>query len=171
LLDVGKIEAGIDIEMEPCPITPIINETVNSFRPQANDKSLQLITQLDQELPLIMANMTRLRQVMNNLVGNAIKYTPHEGHVTVKAFQQDGEIRVQVIDTGLGIPTADQPHIFEKFYRVHGDHVANIKGTGLGLALAKSIIEKHQGRIWLESVFGEGSAFTVALPIYTDYDV
>ena len=171
LLDVGKIEAGIDIEMEPCPLTPIINETVNSFMPQANDKSIQLITQLDQELPLIMANMTRLRQVMNNLVGNAIKYTPNEGHVTVKAFQQDGEIRVQVIDTGLGIPAADQPHIFEKFYRVRGDHVANIKGTGLGLALVKSIIEKHQGRIWLESVFGEGSTFTVALPIYTEYDV
>jgi PAS domain S-box-containing protein len=171
LLDVGKIEAGIDIEMEPCPITPIINETVNSFMPQANDKALQLSTQLDQELPLIMANMTRLRQVMNNLVGNAIKYTPNEGYVSVKAFQQDGEIRVQVIDTGLGIPAADQPHIFEKFYRVRGDHVAGIKGTGLGLALAKSIIEKHQGRIWLESVFGEGSTFTVALPIYTDYDV
>ncbi|HXW01024.1 MAG TPA: ATP-binding protein, partial [Anaerolineae bacterium] len=170
LLDVGKIEAGIDIEMEPCPVTPIINETVHSFLPQAADKSIQLTTHLDKELPLIMANTTRLRQVLNNLVGNAIKYTPNEGQVTVKAFQQDGEIRVQVVDTGMGIPASDQPHIFEKFYRVRGDHVSTIKGTGLGLALAKSIVEKHHGRIWLESVFGEGSTFTVALPIYSEFE-
>ncbi|HXV44213.1 MAG TPA: ATP-binding protein, partial [Anaerolineae bacterium] len=116
------------------------------------------------------ANTTRLRQVLNNLVGNAIKYTPNEGQVTVKAFQQDGEIRVQVVDTGMGIPASDQPHIFEKFYRVRGDHVSTIKGTGLGLALAKSIVEKHHGRIWLESVFGEGSTFTVALPIYSEFE-
>jgi signal transduction histidine kinase len=103
-------------------------------------------------------------------VGNAIKYTPNNGQVTIKAFRHEDEIRVQVIDTGMGIPAADQPHIFEKFYRVRGDHVANIKGTGLGLALAKSIIEKHQGRIWLESVFGEGSTFSLALPVYTDFD-
>jgi signal transduction histidine kinase len=170
LLDVGKIEAGIDIEMEPTPITPILAETLNSFTPQAQDKSIQLTSQLEKELPLTMANTTRLRQAMNNLVGNAIKYTPNHGKVTVKAFRQDEEIRVQIIDTGMGIPAADQPHIFEKFYRVRGDHVANIKGTGLGLALVKGIVEKHHGRVWLESVFGEGSTFTIALPIYSDFD-
>lgn len=166
LLDVGRIEAGIDIEMEPCPITPIISEVVQSFIPQANDKSIKVSMQLSKEMPLVMANATRLRQIVSNLVGNAIKYTFDEGTVTIKTFQQDGEIRMQVIDTGMGIPAADQPHIFEKFYRVRGDHVANIKGTGLGLALVKSIVEKHKGRIWLESVFGEGSTFTVALPSY-----
>ncbi len=170
LLDVGKIEAGIDIEMEPTPLTPIIHETIHSFLPQANDKSIRLTSQLEKDLPLIMANTSRLRQIMNNLVGNAIKYTPDNGQVTIKAARQDDEIRVHIIDTGVGIPAADQPHIFEKFYRVRGDHMANIKGTGLGLALVKSIVEKHQGRIWLESVFGEGSIFTVALPIYADPD-
>jgi two-component system NtrC family sensor kinase len=114
-----------------------------------------------------MANIVRLRQVMHNLVGNAIKYTPNEGTVKVHAFAHEQEIRIQVVDTGLGIPAADQPHIFEKFYRVRGDHVVSIKGTGLGLALVKSIVEKHQGRVWLESVFGEGSTFTVALPVYS----
>jgi two-component system NtrC family sensor kinase len=169
LLDVGKIEAGIDFDMEPCPVNPIITEAMTSFIPQASEKSIQLVGQLDKELPLVMANMTRLRQVMSNLIGNAIKYTPDGGQVTVKAFRQDDEVRVQVIDSGIGIPAADQPHIFEKFYRVRGDHVANIKGTGLGLALVKSIVEKHNGHIWLESVFGEGSTFTVALPAYTDF--
>jgi two-component system NtrC family sensor kinase len=170
LLDVGKIEAGIDIEMEPTPVTPILVETLNAFAPQAQDKFIQLNSQLEKELPLTIANTTRLRQVLNNLVGNAIKYTPNHGQVTVKAFRHEDEIRVQVTDTGMGIPAADQPHIFDKFYRVRGDHVATIKGTGLGLALVKGIVEKHQGRVWLESVFGEGSTFTVALPVYTDID-
>jgi PAS domain S-box-containing protein len=168
LLDVGKIEAGIDLDMEPSPVTPIINEIIHSYLPQAKEKSIQLSTQLDKELPLVMANTARLRQVMSNLVGNAIKYTPNNGQVSVRAFKQDTEIRIQVIDTGIGIPAADQPHVFEKFYRVRGDHVSSIKGTGLGLALSKGIVEKHRGRIWLESVFGEGSTFTVALPAYTD---
>ncbi len=170
LLDVGKIEAGIDIEMEPTPVTPILVETLNAYTSQAQDKSIQLTSQLEKELPLTMANTTRLRQVMSNLVGNAIKYTPPHGQITVKAYRHEGEIRVQITDNGVGIPAADQPHIFEKFYRVRGDHVASIKGTGLGLALVKGIVEKHHGRVWLESVFGEGSTFMVALPVYTDID-
>jgi PAS domain S-box-containing protein len=166
LLDVGKIEAGIDIDMEPCPISPIIGEVIHSLMHLAENKPIQLISQIDNDLPLIMANSTRLRQVMNNLISNAIKYTHPEGRVVVKGFRQDNEIRIQVIDDGIGIPATDQPHIFEKFYRVRGDHMAGIKGTGLGLALAKGIVEKHRGRIWLESVLGEGSTFTIALPIF-----
>lgn len=165
LLDVGKIEAGIDMEMAPLSAGPIVTEVVSSLQSQADDKSVLLELQLSPNLPLIEANETRLQQVFHNLVGNAIKYTPEKGQVTIKAFPHDSEIRVQVIDTGLGIPAADQPHIFEKFYRVRGEHVESIKGTGLGLAITKSIVEKHGGRIWLESVFGEGSTFTTALPI------
>lgn len=166
LLDVGRIEAGIDMEMELCQLSPLINEVTDALLPQAHDKLINLIDQVNDKLPVVMANPARLHQVMTNLVGNAIKYTPDKGQVTVKAFQYDGEVHIQVIDTGLGIPAADQPHIFEKFYRVRGEHVTDIKGTGLGLAITKSIIEKHQGRIWLESVFGEGSTFTVALPVH-----
>ena len=114
----------------------------------------------------MLINPVRIRQVIHNLIGNAIKYTPSEGQVTVKVFEQGGETYLQVTDTGIGIPATDQPHIFEKFYRVRGDHVQGIKGTGLGLAIAHGIIEKHNGRIWLESTFGEGSTFTVALPTH-----
>ncbi len=167
LLDVGSIEADIDMEMEPYTVAPLLRETTTTLLPQASDKAIQLTTEIAEDLPLVMASPDRLRQVMNNLIGNAIKYTPSQGQVTVKAFQYEDEIRIQVIDTGIGIPAADQPHIFEKFYRVHNEYTANIKGTGLGLAITKSIIEKHQGRIWLESVFGEGSTFTTALPIFT----
>ena len=113
-----------------------------------------------------MVDHTRIRQVLYNLVENAIKYTPDGGEVTVKVFEQGDETYLQVTDTGLGIPAADQPHIFEKFYRVRGEHVEGIKGTGLGLAITQGIVEQHKGRIWLESVFGEGSTFIVALPTH-----
>jgi len=165
LLDVGKIEAGIDMDMSSCQVTTIINEVTLILKPQAEDKAIHLSQEIDPNLPLIRANQTRLRQVINNLMSNAIKYTPDNGIVTVTAYPQEDEIRIQISDTGLGIPASDQPHIFEKFYRVRGEHVVDIKGTGLGLAIVKGIVEKHRGRIWLESVFGEGSTFTVALPI------
>jgi signal transduction histidine kinase/putative methionine-R-sulfoxide reductase with GAF domain len=168
LLDVGKIEAGIDMEMESCQLTPIIDDVISSLMPQADDKSIHLTSELSQDLPSIMANMSRIRRVIHNMVDNAIKYTPNRGQVTVKTFLKDQEIRIQVIDTGIGIPAADQPHVFEKFHRVKGDYVNRVRGSGLGLAITKSIVEKHNGRIWLESVPGEGSTFTVALPIHQE---
>ena len=166
LLDVSKIEAGIEMEMEPYALSQIIEEVTTSLIPLAQDKSIDLTYCLPEQSPTIQTNPTRLRQVVHNLVANAIKYTPNDGKVTVTLTNHEEEARIQVADTGLGIPTADQPHIFEKFYRVRGDHVADIKGTGLGLAITKGIVEKHHGRIWLESIFGEGSTFTVALPTY-----
>jgi PAS domain S-box-containing protein len=165
ILDVGKIEAGIDMEMEPCELGPIVTTVADALRPQATDKAIELTTCLAENLPSVMANGTRLRQVFYNLIGNAIKYTPGDGKVLVEAFPYENEMRIKVVDTGVGIPSSDQPHIFEKFYRVSGEHAARVKGTGLGLAISKGIVEKHHGRIWLESVFGEGSTFTVALPI------
>ena len=168
ILDVGKIEAGIDMEMELCKIGPIIDTVTTTLLPQAADKTIRLDQCVEENLPAVLANSTRLQQVLYNLVGNAIKYTPSNGLVTVKAYPQDGEMRIQVVDTGLGIPPADQPRIFEKFYRVQGEHMTHIKGSGLGLAITKGIVEKHHGRIWLESVFGKGSTFTVALPIFNE---
>jgi two-component system NtrC family sensor kinase len=85
--------------------------------------------------------------------------------VVVKLLAHGQEIRLQGTDSGIGIPAADQPHIFEKFYRVQGEHAMEAKGTGLGLAIVKSVVEKHQGRVWVESIFGEGSTFTIALPM------
>jgi signal transduction histidine kinase len=103
--------------------------------------------------------------VIYNLTDNAIKYTPKKGQVTVRVFQQDNEVRIQITDTGIGIPATEQPHVFEKFHRVKHKYATDVDGTGLGLAITKGIIEKHNGRIWLESTPGEGSTFTVVLPI------
>ncbi len=168
LLDVGHIEAGVDMNLEPCNVAEIVNDVTTELTSQAEDKEIELTTTIAENIPPMLANETRLQQIVHNLVGNAIKYTPNGGTVTVKAYPHKNEVRVQVIDTGLGIPASDQPHIFEKFYRVRGEHVLGIKGTGLGLAIVKSIIDRLNGRIWLESVFGQGSTFTVAFPISTE---
>jgi PAS domain S-box-containing protein len=165
LLDVGRIEAGMDMELEPCRVSTIIMEVVNSLLPQAEAKEISLNTHLVPHLPLLQSNRHRLQQVVHNLVANAIKYTPPHGRVQVTAFTVPNEVHLKVIDTGYGIPLADQPHIFEKFYRIKGEHVVNIKGTGLGLAIVKSIVDKLNGRVWVESAFGQGSTFTVSLPI------
>jgi Amt family ammonium transporter len=165
-LDVGKIEAGIEMDLEPCELPPLIDDTLYLLMPQAKEKSIQLTSELDEDLPPIVANKIRIRQVIYNLVDNAVKFTPSQGRVTIRVFQQDHEIRMQVIDTGIGIPTADQARIFDKFHRVKHEYAADeAKGTGLGLAITKGIVEKHNGRIWLESMPGEGSTFTVVLPV------
>jgi two-component system phosphate regulon sensor histidine kinase PhoR len=166
LLDVGKIESGTDFELELCQLNSLVNEVIAALTAHANAKAIHLSAELSEDLPPIMANPLRMRQVIHNLTDNALKYTPREGRVTLKAYPHGQEIRLQVIDTGIGIPAADQPHIFEKFHRVRDKYVAEVKGTGLGLAITKNIIEKHNGRIWVESVHGQGSTFTVALPIH-----
>jgi len=102
---------------------------------------------------------------VSNLVGNAIKFTPQEGMVTVSAREEKGEVVVEVKDTGIGIAPEDQVHLFEKFYRVGRVETSDIEGTGLGLAIVKSIVEGHGGRVWVESEFGQGSTFGFALPI------
>ena len=167
LLDVSKIEAGIDMEMDASPFVPVVDEVATSLIPQAQNKSIEIECQFPPHSSTVLVNHIRIRQVIYNLIGNAIKYTPEGGKVTVNVFEQGKEVYLQVTDTGIGIPATDQPHIFEKFYRVRGDHVKEIKGTGLGLAITHGIVEKHNGRIWLESVFGEGSTFTVALPLHS----
>jgi signal transduction histidine kinase len=155
------------MEMDASPFVPVVDEVATSLIPQAQNKSIEIECQFPPHSSTVLVNHIRIRQVIYNLIGNAIKYTPEGGKVTVNVFEQGKEVYLQVTDTGIGIPATDQPHIFEKFYRVRGDHVKEIKGTGLGLAITHGIVEKHNGRIWLESVFGEGSTFTVALPLHS----
>jgi len=165
LLDVGKVEADIDMQMEPQPVEPIVETVVNRLRSQAEQKEQVLTLHLLDPIPPVQCNALRLEQVFANLIGNAIKYTGNQGVITVNLSVQDEFALFQVSDTGFGIPQADQPHIFEKFYRVRGEHMTGIKGSGLGLAISKSIVEKHRGKIWVDSKFkGGGSTFSVLLP-------
>jgi two-component system NtrC family sensor kinase len=115
-------------------------------------------------LPKVLGNPTRLKQLLVNLIGNAIKYTPSGGWIAVRAAAEDGQVIMQFSDNGPGIPSTDQPYIFDKFYRA-SNVSPETPGTGLGLAIVKSIVENHQGRIWVDSVLGHGTTFTVVIPI------
>jgi two-component system NtrC family sensor kinase len=162
LLDLGRIEAGYDLEMEPLHLEGIIDAVVEEFRPLAEEKQQELRWERP-PLPLIRGNPRRLRQVMENLLSNAIKYTQEGGWIAVEAAEDDGHIVIRVADNGIGIPLADQPYIFERFYRARTEETEEVEGTGLGLAIVKSVIEKHGGRVWVESRPGVGSVFTFVL--------
>jgi PAS domain S-box-containing protein len=164
LLDSARIEAGIDMELEPCAVVPLISQVVNQLEEQVHEKQIQLNVRVDANLPPVTGNAMRLRQVLSNLISNAIKYTPDGGEISVRAKLSHNEIVVSVQDTGIGIPVSDQPHIFDKFYRVDRPEQAHIKGTGLGLAITRSIVEKLEGRIWVQSEVNVGSTFSFALP-------
>jgi signal transduction histidine kinase len=131
---------------------------------RAIEKEQALVLQADESLPPTIGNPVRLRQMLSNLINNAIKYTPTRGKIQVLGHAEGGQIIIQVSDNGPGIPPSDQPYIFDKFYR--GSNIdGDVTGTGLGLAIVKSIVENHEGRIWVDSTLGEGSTFTVVLPI------
>ena len=119
------------------------------------------------ELPKIQGDKQRLSVLLNNLIGNAIKYTPAEGKVQVKVEVTERGVQIAVSDTGIGIKPEDQAHVFDKFYRAADENVQAITGTGLGLALAREVARLHGGEIHLESELGAGSTFTIELPLPT----
>lgn len=116
-------------------------------------------------LPVVLADKRLIGQVVANLIENAIKYTPAGGRITIAAEASDSEVIVHVQDTGIGIPAEARPRIFERFYRVDKGRSREMGGTGLGLAIAKHIMLQHGGRIWVDSILGEGSVFHFALPL------
>ena len=116
------------------------------------------------DVPAAIADPERVHQVLFNLLDNAVRFTPAGGSVTVSALQHDGSVQVRVADTGVGIPAEHLPRVFERFYRVDSARSRDDGGTGIGLAIARSVIEAHGGRIWAESRPGEGSVFAFELP-------
>jgi two-component system, OmpR family, phosphate regulon sensor histidine kinase PhoR len=164
LLDLGRIEAGFDAMKEIVPLPAIVRYAAEGLRNRIEEKSLGLTLDLDESVPSILGNPVRLRQMIANLLGNAVKYTPHRGKIEVRCRFEEGQIIMQVKDNGQGIPLADQPYIFDKFYRA-SNIPPDMPGTGLGLAIVRSIVENHQGRIWVDSTVGVGTTFTVVLPV------
>ncbi|MBC7226960.1 MAG: response regulator [Thermoflexales bacterium] len=163
LLELGRIEASTDMEMEPFHLESVIDAVVDGYRQIAAEKGLSLRWELT-PLPLIRGNPHRLRRVMENLLSNAVKYNREGGWIAVSAEYREGYIVVRVADSGIGIPPEDLPHVFDRFYRVQRPETEDIEGTGLGLSIVKSIVEKHGGRVWVESRPGEGTTFTLILP-------
>jgi two-component system NtrC family sensor kinase len=164
LLDIRRIEAELDLEMKLCDLGEIIQEVVARLEHHAEGKAQDLRCEIPESLPLVRGNPQRLAQVLDNLVNNAIKYTQVGGRITVTAIGDQGHVVVNVSDNGPGIPPEEQPRIFDKFYRVESEEVTGVAGTGLGLAIVKAIVEKHRGRVWVESQSGVGSTFSFVLP-------
>ncbi len=165
LLDLGKIEAGIEMEMAPCSLAEVVLEAMETLSPRAIEKGLDLATEVGRDLPLVRGNPGRLRQVVVNLVDNAIKYTPSGGSVRVRLSRNEREVIFSVSDTGIGIAPEDQKMLFQKFYRIRTPQTEGVSGTGLGLAICRSIVEQHGGRIGVQSGLGQGSTFFFSLPI------
>lgn len=164
LLDLGRIESGLDKRREWVSLSSVIEYSRENFADQLEQKNLKLTLDISPNLPQIFGDAVRLRQVIDNLLGNAIRYTPEGGEISIIAREENEKVILQVSDTGYGIPPKDLPHIFDKFFRA-SNVVEDIAGSGLGLAIVKSVVENHQGRVWADSIQGEGSTFTVVLPV------
>ena len=162
LLDLSRLEAGVQLALTPCAVDELLNQIVTELQTSFEEKEQNFIVKIG-ELPQIMADNNRLHQAFSNLLGNAIKYTPQKGKVRLGAYERDGQIIISISDTGIGIKAEDLSYIFDKFYRAE-NVVSDYQGTGLGLSIVKSVIEKHQGRIWAKSEVGKGSTFSVVLP-------
>jgi PAS domain S-box-containing protein len=167
LLELGSVEAGFDTQREFVQLEVILHYTLDMLQGQVKSKRIKVHTEIIQPLPALRANPIRLRQVLDNIIGNAIKYSNVNGEVKIVIRSEGDQIILQVTDEGLGIPPADQQHIFDKFYR--GSNISSeIEGSGLGLAIVKTIVEQHQGRIWVESAAGKGSSFFIVLPVFSE---
>ena len=165
LLVLGRIEAGIGLVQEDCSLANVARSVVETLTPQALSRGLTLELGCLAER-LIVGDHGLLRHAVANLVDNAVKYTPPGGKVIVSVDEREDAMIVSVKDTGIGIATADQVRLFERFYRVKRRETTDIKGSGLGLAIVKSIAEWHHGRVWVDSRTGEGSTFHILIPFH-----
>ncbi|MCY1045096.1 PAS domain-containing sensor histidine kinase [Corallococcus sp. bb12-1] len=162
LLDVARLEGGgLSVERELLDVAPLVREAVELHRALAEAKSLQLVAVVPEGLPTVFADRERALQIFSNLVGNALKFTPEGGSITLRVRAEGGQVRFSVRDTGPGIPPEDLPHLFEPFWQAHAKRK---EGAGLGLAIVKGLVEAHGGQLGVESHPGAGSTFFFTLP-------
>ncbi len=167
ILDASRLdpEGNYELNREPCDIAKMVSDIASSHQQPAEKKNLALSTQVDPAVPILNLDDVMLRRALNNLVDNAIKYTPEHGSVTIGAEVRDNNLVLTVSDTGLGISEENQKHLFERFRRVRRREHQAIKGNGLGLFIVKSVAQKHGGDAWIESKEGEGSTFAIRVPL------
>jgi PAS domain S-box-containing protein len=166
LLDLGRIEAGVDLQLEMVPVQDVVDRVVGALQLQATQKRIQLTTEMTpQTAPLVEADQSLLQQALHNLLDNAIKYTDTGGKVGLHVNARQDRLVFEVSDTGIGIAPVDLPRLFEKFFRAGQKEAVKRHGTGLGLAIVKSIAERHGGQVWVESQLGKGSTFYFSIPL------
>ncbi len=166
LLRLSKMEAGqFALEFKPVNAGELLALCLETARFSAEQKKLKIEVNCPKKMPAVRGDAMRLRDVIQNLLDNAVQYTPAGGRIVVTASAKNGDVVFDVSDNGIGIPQADLERIFERFYRVDDARSREAGGTGLGLAIAKHIVEAHAGKIWVESTVGEGSSFHFSIPI------
>jgi signal transduction histidine kinase len=162
LLDIGRIEAGsFPVSKAPIRLKSVLDDTVSTFAPQARERGISLTREDVSPLGIVVCDRDQVMRVLWNLVGNAVKFTPPSGRVTLIAGRDHDMVEISVTDTGPGLSEEDLALVFERFWQA--DRTRRF-GTGLGLVIAKGIVEGHGGSIWAESTMGHGSAFHVSLP-------
>jgi PAS domain S-box-containing protein len=166
LLDISKIEAGgMSLKPKKFRAKELADHVIHSLENWAKDKKIKMVTAFSDENVEIEADFDRLTQVLTNLMGNAIKFTPDSGTITIEAKVKKDQIEIGVRDTGIGIEPEDQKKIFDKFVQVSLAQPSGVSSTGLGLTIAKEIVELHSGKIWVESEVGKGSRFVFQIPM------
>jgi signal transduction histidine kinase len=172
VLDISRIEAGhMNWHMDSVDVSTVLQGLATTFRPQMGIAKLDFDVELAANLPLVHGDPDRLNQLFENLLSNAMKFTPEGGTVVLRAQALHNEVHVSVRDTGVGIATADQARIFEKFQQLGDTLTDKPRGAGLGLPICRDIINHHGGRLWVQSAPGAGSTFSVALPVHADATV
>jgi signal transduction histidine kinase len=165
LLFAARLQYGeLELERSKVDLRSLVEQCIESARPRALAASVQLDLEVE-EVPLVLGEQAKLAQLLDNLVSNAIKFTPRDGHVGVRLTAHHDVIRIEVSDTGIGIPDRERARLFERFFRAQSALERQIQGTGLGLYISKAIVDAHDGRIGVDSVPGEGTTFVVELPV------
>jgi signal transduction histidine kinase len=165
MLDLAKMDLGLARKKDEVDICHLLVQTADEFKTQAELKGQRLTIEEATASLKVQGDAFLLGQVLHNLIGNAIKYTPEHGSVNLSLKEESDTVRIRVQDTGYGIPPADLPYIFNRFYRVRNNGHDDIEGNGLGLAIVKAIAEQHGGNVSVESELEKGSCFTLTLPI------
>jgi two-component system sensor histidine kinase BaeS len=168
LQELSRVEAGAyPLDIRPVEVSVLVLTSLKRFNPQAQAKKIELRSDLPADLPPVLADQDRITQVLTNLVGNALQYTPEGGQVTILARKHGDEIHFSVVDTGIGIPAEHLPHLVTRFYRVDKSRSRQAGGgSGIGLTIARHLVEAHGGRIWAESGGeGQGSTFAFSLKV------
>ena len=166
LLKLARIEAGkLEVQYQPVSVAELVEGCAATTLFKASQRNIALNLSYPPELPAVRGDAGLLREVLQNLLDNAVQYTSPGGRVDLSAVSRDHEAVITVADTGIGIPLADQERIFERFYRVDAARSREVGGTGLGLSIAKHIVEAHGGRLWVESTVGAGSQFHFSIPL------
>jgi histidine kinase len=167
LQDLNRVESGaLELNLEPISINQIAETTRSRLFRQFEEKGVRLEIDIPEDLPRVMLDEDRFEQVFLNLVGNGLQFTPSEGYVNILAQEQQNSVLISIADSGIGIASEHLPHIFTRFYRVDKSRSRVGGGTGIGLTIAKHLVESHGGNIWAESPgVGKGSTFSISLPV------